>query len=986
MHIRQLNLRTTFHRIAPMDLLLDQTKPENTDIKDQALTVVGIGASAGGLEALTSFFKHLPINTGFAFIVVTHLSPDRPSLLPELLQKHTELPIIVAKNNLTLKANQVFICPEGKDLLVSNGQLQLVNNTKHSGIYHPIDGFLLSLAQEYQTNSIGIILSGTGTDGTLGIQAIKDVGGTTFAQDTDSAGYDGMPSSAIASGDIDFVLSAADMGRQLMTDYQAQTHGKAAPRNKQQIDNEALYDILKLLNKLLGHDFSEYKPATLQRRIARRMSIHQIDNVQHYIQFLFDNRIEQLQLLQELLINVTSFFRDPEAFEALATNALPLLFADKDEGYQLRVWVTACSTGQEAYSLAILFHEYCTKVGKPLNLQIFATDLDENCITKARLARYPLSIAKELSDVRLKRYFTLENNEYRVNKAIRETVIFAQHNLISDPSFTRIDLITCRNLLIYLNTELQQQQLLPSFHFALNPDGILFLGSAENIGTATELFSCLQSKWKIYQRRPYTKPTSLTTKMPAPFRSGRFLHALNTPLPDRRSSTITLQIEHFLLDKYAPISLIVNDSGKIFYIHGKTGAYLQPPTGQPNWNIIEMAREGFRYPLASTLRFAAKNTSNEIINQRVIINNEGHLEHIVFHLESIHYPESLKKLFLISIFPCQADPEPPQQSSINLATPDTLNEKDSLEHELFFTKESLNTAINELEISNEELQSSNEELQSSNEELETTKEEMQSLNEELSTINMELQKKIESLSESNDDMQNLLNGTDIASIFLTCDLHIKRYTRQAKNIFKLIDSDMGRPLADLVCNLRYEHLLDDAQQVLDTLVIKETEAQTLANDWYLVRILPYRTTQNIIDGLAINFININKLKVAELCMQEAILMTAIVNTVPQSMLVLDDSLCISLANPAYLKNYGLNHEEFIGQSLFTIHNCAFNTVALRDLLSHTLSHNQAFNDFQIEVQLPHIGIKQLLLTSCNLQLNTELPPHILLSINERPSS
>jgi len=361
-------------------------------------------------------------------------------------------------------------------------------------------------------------------------------------------------------------LPAEDIATQLIACYQTRGDNSARNKTEQSIDNQSLYKILDLLHEQLGHDFSKYKISTLQRRIARRMSIHQINNVQHYIQFLFDNRIEQLQLLQELLINVTSFFRDPEAFEALATNALPLLFADKDEGYQLRVWVTACSTGQEAYSLAILFHEYCTKVGKPLNLQIFATDLDENCITKARLARYPLSIAKELSDVRLKRYFTLENNEYRVNKAIRETVIFAQHNLISDPSFTRIDLITCRNLLIYLNTELQQQ-LLPSFHFALNPDGILFLGSAENIGTATELFSCLQSKWKIYQRRPYTKPTSLITKMPAPFRSGRFLHALNTPLSDRRSSTITLQIEHFLLDKFVPISFIINIKGKIFYIH-----------------------------------------------------------------------------------------------------------------------------------------------------------------------------------------------------------------------------------------------------------------------------------------------------------------------------------------------------------------------------------------------------------------------------------
>jgi len=968
-----------------MDLLPDHTKPEPTKLEDRALTVVGIGASAGGLEALTSFFTNLAIDTDFAFIVVTHLSPNQPSLLPELLQKHTKIPIIVAKNGLLLKANQIFICPEAKDITVSKGQLHLSNSNKHKGIYHPIDSFLQSLAQAYQANSIAIILSGTGTDGTLGIQAIKNEGGITFAQDPKTASYDGMPSSAIASGDVDFVLTTAEMGGQLLINHHSNSYLASLPNIKQTIDNEALYHILKLLNKLLGHDFSEYKIGTLQRRIARRMSIHQLKNVQHYIQFLSDNRLEQQQLLQELLINVTCFFRDSEAFDALATIAIPQLFAGKDDNYQVRVWVTACSTGQEAYSIAILFHEYCTRVGRPLNLQIFATDLDASCIAKARIGRYPLSISNELSTERLQHYFCLENNEYLVNKAIRETVIFAQQNLISDPCFTRMDLITCRNLLIYLNSELQQQ-LIPSFHYALNPEGILFLGSAENIGTANELFSCLHSKWKIFKRCPYSKPTSVITTLRAPFRNGRFSNSLNTSLPERRTATITLEIEHYLLDKYAPISLIINESGKIFYIHGKTGAYLQPPTGQPNWNIIEMAREGLRYPLASTLRLAAKNPDSHFNNQRITINNEGHLENIIFHLESIQQPEALKNLFLISIFPCQAEPIALDQTITPLISPDTVNDKDALEHELFFTKESLNTAINELEISNEELQSSNEELQSSNEELETTKEEMQSLNEELSTINTELQKKIESLSESNDDMQNLLNGTDIASIFLTRELRIKRYTRQAQCIFKLIDTDTGRPLADLVCNLRYDNLLVDAQQVLDTLVIKETEAQTLANDWYLVRILPYRTTENIIDGLAINFININKLKVAELFAQEAILMTAIFNTIPQSMLVLDDSLCISLANPAYLKNYGLNHEEFIGQSLFTIHNCAFNTVALRDLLSHTLSHNQAFNDFQIEVQLPHIGIKQLLLTSCNLQLNTELPPHILLSINERPSS
>ena len=966
-----------------MKSLPDQTTAKEIDPVKPAMKVVGIGASAGGLEALTTFLTHLPLDTDFAFIIVTHLSPDRPSLLPELLQKHTLLPIHIVENGMALKANQIFICPEGKELALLNHRLQLIKCPKHSGAYHPIDTFLQSLAYDYQAQSIGIILSGTGTDGTLGIKAIKDVAGITFAQDPSTASYDGMPSSAIASSDIDFVLPAEDIATQLLACYQSRADNSVRNKAEQSIDDESLYKILDLLHEQLGHDFSKYKISTLQRRIARRMSIHQLNDVQLYTQFLTDNPIEQEQLLQELLINVTSFFRDSEAFDALAAIALPLLFANKAYDYKLGIWVTACSTGEEAYSLAILFHEYSTKIGKPLRLQLFATDLDATCISKARTGIYPLSIASEVSAERLASYFSLKNNEYRINKAIRETVIFAQHNIISDPPFTRMDLISCRNLLIYLDAELQKQ-IIPIFHYALNPDGILLLGSAESIGSYNELFSCLHPKWKFYQRLAEFNQVLNPLTVRKPLYNKRFEQSLKELAPELRTETTTLQVEHFLLDKYVPISFIINIKGKIFYIHGQSGAYLQPPTGLPNWNIIEMAREGLRFPLASTLRLAEKSTDNLFTHKNVTINNDGHIECIDLTIERINNPEALRNLFLVSIYPHSL--AAPELNAPLLLRPSLPSEKDNLEHELYFTKESLNAAIADLEISNEELQSSNEELQSTNEELETTKEEMQSLNEELSTINTALQKKIELLSEANDDMQNLLNGTDIASIFLDCDLHIKRYTRQAKNIFKLIESDTGRPLSDLASNLRYDHLLDDAQQVLEALIIKELEVQTLANDWYLVRILPYRTTENIIDGLAINFININKLKVAELYAHQAYLMTAIVNTVTQPMLVLDHTLRISLVNPAYLKNYGLNHDDFIGQSLFNIHKSAFNSAALRDLLNHTVSHNQTFTDFQVDVLLPHIGLRSLLLTGCILKLSPDIPSHILLSINERPSS
>jgi len=957
-----------------------------------ALPVVGIGASAGGLEALETFFSNLSPQTGFAFIVVTHQQPGHISLLPDLLNNFTDMPVLSAQDGMFLKADHVFVCPPGKNLALLNRRLHLMECQKHDSAHLPIDYFLRSLAEDVQEMGVGIILSGTGTDGTLGLKAIKGVSGMTMVQEPQTAKFDGMPSSAIAMGDVDFVLPAEKMGQQLIQ-YSKGPYFKNIHTDQPEtlVSSEPIQKIFILLRNRTGNDLSAYKPTTIQRRIARRMNIHQIKNPNNYVQFLQENPIELDKLFKELLINVTNFFRDDDAFEALSALALPKLFEGKPDNYELRVWVTGCSSGEEPYSIAILLKEYMEKISKTHRFQIFATDLDESAINRAREGIYPIGIAADVSPERLQRFFKLDGSQYRISKEIRETVIFATQNLIQDPPFTRVDLISCRNLLIYLSAELQKE-IFPQFHYALNPGGILFLGSSESIGNFEDLFSAIDKKWKIYQRKdtPVSFPVSKLSLLPVSTKESS-LTTFKSLSSESQAGTIARQIERLLLDRYAPVSIIINEHGKIVYIHGRTGKYLEPSTGQPSWNIIEMAREGLRLPLVSSLRIATKKGETEIISSGLRVKTNGDFETIDLKLEKILEPESLKDLFLVSFHPQVNESNSQLEGSAKPASIliDKPEEKEQLEQELFFTKESLRATIEELETSNEELkstneelQSTNEELQSSNEELETAKEEMQSLNEELNTVNSELQNKVESLSETNDDMQNLLNSTDIATIFLDSHLKIKRFTRQAKAIIKLIDSDVGRPLEDLVSTLKYDHLIDDAKTVLQTLAYKDTEVQTINDDWYLLRILPYRTTENMIDGLVISFVDIGRLKKAEQTAQAAYLTTAIVNTIRQPLLVLDNNLHILTANPAFNQAFNSKNENLTGQSLFAINESIWDCAQLRKHLNETLTNNIAFDVYYLEVEFPDIGKKRLMINGRILKQSPGSPALILLAIED----
>jgi two-component system, chemotaxis family, CheB/CheR fusion protein len=958
--------------------------PENAS--GTAPPVVGIGASAGGLEALEKFFSNLSSQTGFAFIVVTHQQPGNVNLLPDLLKHFTEMPVLAAEDGMFLKKDHVFVCPPGKNLALLKHRLHLMDSPAHNLAHLPIDFFLRSLAEDIQEMGIGIILSGTGTDGALGLKAIKGASGMTMVQDPKTAKFDGMPSSAIAMSDVDFVLPVEEMGQQLIQYSMGPCFKNIqSEQDETLVTFESMQKILILLRNRTGHDLSAYKPTTIKRRIARRMNIHKIKNPDYYVRYLEENPIEIDKLFKELLINVTNFFRDAPAFEALSELALPKLFEGKSDSEELRVWVTGCSSGEEPYSIAILLEEYMLKIGKAQRFQIFATDLDESSINRAREGIYPAGIAADVSPERLERFFKLDDNQYRISKEIRESVIFATQNLIQDPPFTRLDLISCRNLLIYLNAELQRE-VFPQFHYALNPGGILFLGTSESIGNFDNLFSIIDKKFKIYQRKdaPISFPVSMFRRGP-PISVGESSPAARKPLvTEFQSGSISRQIERLLLDRYAPVSIIINGHGKIIYIHGRTGKYLEPPVGQPSWNIIEMAREGLRLPLVSLLRIATKKAEPEIISKHLRIKTNGDSETIDLKLEKIIEPETLKDLFLVSIHPQITENRIQLADSTKTASVFIVNsdEKELLEQELLFTKESLNSTIEELEMSNEELKATNEELQSINEELVTAKEEMQSLNEELNFLNSELNNKIELLTEANDDMQNLLNRADIATIFLDGNLKIKRFTWQAKSIFKLIDSDIGRPLDDLVSILKYDSLIDDAKAVLISLVYKDTEVQTIDGGWYLVRIMPYRTVENMIDGLVISFVDIGRIKKAEQSAQAAYLTSAVVNTVRQPLLVLDEKLIIVTANSAFNQAFNSKNENLTGQSLLSINESAWDITELRKQLTGTLTSNIAFDGFCLETRFPVTGKKRLMINGCILKQTPGIPTLILLAIEE----
>jgi len=834
--------------------------------------IVGIGASAGELEALEQFFENMPKDNGMAFVIIQHLDPTRVGIMPELLQRITLMKVVQVTDRIKVKPNCVYVIPPNKSMSMLNGALHLFDPVETHGLRLPIDVFFRSLADDRKEKSIGIILSGMGSDGSLGLKAIKEKNGAVLVQEPSSAKFDSMPRNAIQAVITDIVAPASELPARL-TEFLKFIPPVTNDVEKEVINKSNLEKIIILLREQSGHDFSLYKKNTLFRRIERRKGVHQIDKINNYVRFLQGNPKEVEILFKELLIGVTSFFRDTAVWDMLRENVLPALIHELPERYVLRAWVTGCSTGEEAYSLAIVFKEVMEKLKKHknLSLQIFATDLDTDAIEIARKGYFAKNIATDLTPERLNRFFTVEADGYRVNNAIREMVVFAPQNVIKDPPFTKLDILSCRNMLIYMEPELQRK-LITLFNYSLNPGGIMLLGTAETLGNSNLGFEELNSKLRIFKRTVTSQPPEMID-FPSSFYQKKTV-ATEIKTSPRIVENIQTLADQILLQRFAPASVMVNSKGDIIYITGRTGKYLEPVAGKANWNIHAMAREGLRQALPAAFRKALQNFK-PVIERNIKMGSNGGTHFLDITVQCIEAPDSIRGMVMIVFtdVPAMIELEVPGSKSGRRGTTGRQKELEmelQRSHEdMRSVSEEMQTSQEELKSINEELQSTNEELQSTNEELTTSKEEMQSLNEELQTVNIELQSKVSDYARANDDMKNLLNSTEIATLFLDKDLNIRRFTDQVTKIFKLRQADIGRPFTDLVTDLQYPEIDNHARQVIKTLTTVETSIATNDGRWFKVRIMPYRTLDDRIDGLVMTFSDITIAKKLELKLQEA---------------------------------------------------------------------------------------------------------------------
>lgn len=915
--------------------------PQNAAENIKGFPIVGIGASAGGLVAFETFFSSMPadFDSGMAFVLVQHLSPDHKSILTDIIQGYTRMPVFKVEDGMRVMPNSIYIIPPNRDMAFLNGALHLLEPSAPRGQHLPIDFFFRSLAQDQHERAICIVLSGTGSDGTLGARAIKGEGGMVIVQEPNSSEHDGMLRSAIATGIVDYVLPIAEMPQKLI---EYVTHAFGKPNRVEsvlspKVDN-ALKKIYILLRAKSGNDFSQYKTSTIYRRIERRMGIQQIEHIDDYVKYLQQSPAEVEALFRDLLIGVTRFFRDPEAFKALEQQGIPKIFANKQAGNIIRIWSPCCSTGEEAYSIAILLQEYMEQLGHAYTVQIFATDIDSYAIAAARAGIYPASIASDLSPDRLERFFIAEpgGSTYRIHKGIRDMLIFSEQNVIKDPPFSRLDLISCRNFLIYLDKDLQKK-LIGLFQYALNPDGLLFLGSSENVGESDDTFIALDQKSRLFQNKKdfssaqrvnselFSPPLAAMVSMTS-WPSGKG----NYPVGKRPMREIA---ERALLQSQAFTGILVDRHGDIHYLHGRAGMYLELAPGEAGINnILKMAREGLRRELTTALhKVAEKKETVRCLGLKVKTNGSYNFVNLSVHPVDTAYDETYDTALYLVILE-----QAPQSDIVMVDQPSANSEQSSaedvrieeLKQQLWAKEDYLQAAIEELETaneelcsSNEEMQSINEELQSANEELETSREELQSINEELAIVNAELQTNVSELSRLNNDMNNMLSGTDIGTVFVDLQLRILRFTPTATKIINLILSDIGRPVAHLVSNMvGYDRLIPDVQEVLRTLTHKEVEVQTKEGWWYLMRIQPYRTSENVIEGAVITFVDISEIKrVKDALAVSELRFRRLFETAKDGILILNaESGKIESVNPFLVDMLGYTEEQLIMKSIWDI--------------------------------------------------------------------
>jgi two-component system, chemotaxis family, CheB/CheR fusion protein len=970
------------------------TSESVTKTSSGSFPIVGIGASAGGLEAFSELLRYLPEKTGMAFVLVQHLDPRHGSALQEILSRTTKIPVSEVTQGVVMQPDHAYVIPANKNLTIKNGTLQLGLRVVRHGQHMPIDDFFRSLAESAGQQAIGVILSGTASDGTGGCRAIKAAGGITFAQDEESAKYDSMPRNAVNAGCIDFILSPKDIARELggLSQHPYVARVVALPtEGADGMVGSDLNALFGLLRQSSGVDFTNYKHTTLHRRILRRMAVHKVETLKEYLRFIGKKPEELDELYRDLLIHVTGFFREPEAFVALRKHVYPKLFEGRKPDNPIRVWVAGCSTGEEAYSIAITLLEYMWVHSRNISqattaIQIFATDISDTALDRARTGLYTEAAVAEISAERLKRFFVRLDGGFQVNKSIRDMCIFAKQNLVKDPPFSNLDLVSCRNLLIYLGPVLQRR-VIPSLHYALKPGGYLMLGASENLGGFADHFGLVDKKDKIYQKRKTT--ARLTTYFAAadylPMRTGDSKLSRDLPAP----FTVEREVEHLLVNRFVPASIVVNDSMEIVQFQGKTGAYLEPPAGQPSFSVVKMAREGLLVDLRAALD-AAKKSNAAVRKEGVQIQSEAGPREISLEVVPLRGPTAHERFYVVVFQDVIRKPEvledkgkagrmakvsrPMAQESEHLK-----REATQLRGQLRSLIEEHETTAEEFKAAHEEVLSANEELQSTNEELETAKEELQSTNEELTTLNEEMQNRNAELGSANNDLLNLLGHVDIPVVMVSNDLRIRRFTPPAQKLLNLLPGDIGRRLGEIRPNLDVDDLEALAREAIRNASSQQREVRTNEGGWQVLHVRPYKTWDNRIEGAVISLQDVDALK--RTLDQTREYADTIVESAREPILVLDAKLEITAANPAFYKAFEVTREETEGRLVYELGNGQWNIPKLRELLEEIVPRSSRVDDFEMSHSFPHLGSREMLLNARRVELQPGRP-FILLAIED----
>lgn len=956
---------------------------------EPAFSIVGIGGSAGGLEAFQELLKNLTDKPGMAFVFIMHLALGHESMLSELLSRLTKMPVTEIKNRMLIEVNHVYVIPPGFNVSIANGKLILSNIQER---HMPIDYFFRSLAQEQNSRAIGVVLSGTATDGTLGAESIKAEGGIIFAQDEKSAKYSGMPQSVIASGNVDFVLPPKKIASEL---ERIAGHPFISPARSGKADEliitedkgfESIFDILRSAK---GLDFTYYKTPAISRRISRRMVLLKMENIRDYIKFLSRNKGEAENLYEDLLINVTSFFRDMKVFEALKKQVLPSILKNKTKDSGIRIWVPGCSSGEEAYSIAICLIEAMGNKARAIPVQIFATDVSEISINKARRGIYGKNIKDNITLERLKRFFTKTDDAYKISKQLREMCVFSKQNVFSDPPFSNIDLISCRNLLIYFQPVLQKN-VLHRFHYSLRPGGFLLLGNSEAAGGYSNIFKPLNKKQKIFVKKHL--PVGARFELGRKYYLPKKLEITGErDINKGKEIDITVMADKIVLGEYAPCGVLIDSNMDVIQFRGHTGRYLESAAGKPSLDIFKLAREGLFLPLRSAV-YRAKETKHAVIREAQDVRYNGHRMRVKITVVPVK-SESLKEYFFLVLFDEIGRAVKPEnllkaRGRVSLKGESVESDEyiNTLQKELMETKEYLQTVIEEQEnaneeikTANEEIMSSNEELQSTNEELETAKEELQSSNEELLTTNEELQNRNAEISLLNNDLINLLNSINLPVIMMGIGLVIRRVTVQAEKALNIIPSDIGRPISKIKLNIDipdFEKILLD---VIESLHPKEFEIKGAEGIWYLVYIRPYRTLDNKIDGVIAIFVDISGRKKAEQIVgEERDYIKGIIETMRESLIVLDADLKVVSANKSFYQVFKVNPNETIGRSIYDLGNRQWDIPKLRQALGEIIPNKSSLSNYEINHNFEIIGVKFMLVNAVCLTCKK----HILITIDD----